>query len=78
MVKCRCSARLLELAACKLRGEAATDWLAEGRIAAFRRGIQTELRPVLRPDAFATFDFDLALATMTAIAEALKPRLGEV
>lgn len=68
----------LDLAARKVAGEPPTDWLAEDRIASLRKGLQTELRPVLRPDAFAVFDFDLALATMTAIAEALRTRLGEV
>jgi len=68
----------LDLAARKVAGEPPTDWLSEDRISAFRKGLQTELRPVLRPDAFAAFDFDQALTTMTAIAEALKPRLREV
>ncbi len=65
----------LGLAARKVAGEANTGWLAGGRIAAFRRGLQSELRPVLRPDAFDAFDFDMALATMTEIAEALRPLL---
>jgi len=65
----------LDLTIRKVVGESVTDWLSESRIAAFRRGIQPELRPVLRPDAFAAFNFEQALATMTAIAQALKPRL---
>ena len=65
----------LDLTIRKVAGEAVTDWLSESRIAAFRRGIQPDLRPVLRPDAFAAFNVEHALATMTAIAQALKPRL---
>jgi len=74
----RQSEEFLDLAARKVAGEPPTDWLSEDRIASFRKGLQTELRPVLRPDAFAAFDFDLALATLTAIAEELRPRLREV
>lgn len=54
----------MKLAARKVTAEAATEWLAATRIEAFRRGVETELRPVLRPDAFAAFDFMRALETL--------------
>lgn len=62
----------LKLAARKLAEENQTGWLSKARIEAFRRSIEPELRPVLRPDAFDAFDFNAAIASMTAIAEALK------
>jgi predicted nucleotidyltransferase component of viral defense system len=65
----------LKLAALKLEDETNTGWLSEARIEAFRRSIEPELRPVLRPDAYDAFDFDAALASMVAVAEALKPHL---
>lgn len=66
----------LKLAALKLTEENHDGWLAETRIKAFHRSIEPELRPVLRPDAYDAFDFDAALTSMTAIAEALKPFLS--
>lgn len=66
----------LKLAALKLADETNTGWLSKARIEAFRRSIEPELRPVLRPDAFDSFDFDAALATMVAVAEALNPHLA--
>lgn len=66
----------LKLAAIKLATEPPSDWLAATRIEAFRRGVNSELRPVLRPAAFDTFDLTLALTTMTALANALKPHLS--
>ena len=65
-----------KLAARKVASEAATDWLAATRIEAFRRAVETELRPVLRPDAFAAFDFTSALETMASVANSLKQHCG--
>jgi len=64
----------LNLAALKLANEPDTDWLADARIQAFRRSTETELRPVLRVAAFDAFDLDAALASMVAVANALKVR----
>jgi len=66
----------LKLAALKVANEPDANWLAEARIEAFRRSIEPELRPVLRPDVFDTFDIDAALASMTAVAKALMPHLS--
>ena len=65
----------LRLAARKIATEAPTDWLGAARIEAFRRGLESELRPVLRPDVYQAFDFTTALATMTTLATAMKPYL---
>jgi predicted nucleotidyltransferase component of viral defense system len=65
----------LKLVARKVADELASDWLAPARIEAFRRGLEPELRPVLRPDAFDAFDFAGALVTMTSVANALKTHL---
>lgn len=65
--------KFLKLAALKLADETNTGWLSDARIEAFRRSIEPELRPVLRPDAYDAFDFDAALASMAAIANALRP-----
>jgi predicted nucleotidyltransferase component of viral defense system len=67
----------LKLAALKMANEPPTDWLASSRIKAFRRSIDPELRPVLRPDAYDSFDFEAALASMIAVAEALQTHLPE-
>jgi hypothetical protein len=68
----------LKLAALKVASEPPSDWLAVTRIDAFRKGVESELRPVLRPAAFDTFNLTMALATMTALANALKPHLTSV
>jgi len=63
----------LKLAALKMADEPPTDWLASSRIEAFRRSMDPELRPVLRPDAYDAFDFETALASMVSVAKALRP-----
>ena len=65
----------LRLAARKIATEAPSDWLDAARIDAFRRGLESELRPVLRSDTYEAFDFTNALATMTSLATAMKPYL---
>ena len=65
----------LTLVALKVANEPGADWLSEARILAFRRSIEPELRPVLRVDAFDAFDFEAALASMVAVAEALRLRV---
>lgn len=65
----------LRLAARKIATETPTDWLAAARIEAFRRGLVSELRPVLRPDVYHSLDFTKALATITTLANAMKSHL---
>ncbi len=64
----------LLLAATKVATEKPSDWLAEERLDAFRLALETGLRPVLRPDAFAAFDFHRSVATLGSIATALRER----
>lgn len=61
----------LRLAARKVASEKETDWLAAERITLLRNRIEGELRPVLRPDTFASFDFDRAVTTLGKLAAAL-------
>lgn len=65
-------ADFLRLAARKVASEKGNDWLGTGRLESFRRGIEGELRPVLRPDTFASFDFDRAVTTLGKLAAALR------
>jgi predicted nucleotidyltransferase component of viral defense system len=62
----------LRLAARKVAAEKEMDWLSAGRLETFRRQIEGELRPVLRPDTFAAFDFDRSVATLKNLAAALR------
>lgn len=62
----------LRLAARKVSAEKEMDWLSPGRLETFRRQIEGELRPVLRPDTFAAFDFDRSVATLKNLAAALR------
>lgn len=62
----------LRLAARKVAAEKEMDWLSPGRLETFRRQIEGELRPVLRPDTFAAFDFDRSVATLKNLAAALR------
>lgn len=65
-------ADFLRLAARKVASETEADWLAAQRIALFRSRIEGELRPVLRPDTFASFDFDRAVTTLGKLAAAMR------
>lgn len=65
-------ADFLRLAARKVASEKEADWLAAQRIALFRSRIEGELRPVLRPDTFASFDFDRAVTTLGKLAAAMR------
>jgi hypothetical protein len=65
----------LKLAAAKIATEPPGEWLSDDRIEAFRRGLEPELRPVLRHAAFEAFDFQSALGTLRAVAGALRPLL---
>jgi predicted nucleotidyltransferase component of viral defense system len=65
-------AEFLRLAARKVAMEKDMDWLSVERIETFRRLIEGELRPVLRPDTFAAFDFDRSVATLENLAAALR------
>lgn len=65
-------ADFLRLAARKVASEKEADWLAAPRIALFRSRIEGELRPVLRPDTFASFDFDRAVTTLEKLAAAMR------
>lgn len=65
-------ADFLRLAARKVASEKEADWLAAQRIAFFRSRIEGELRPVLRPDTFASFDFDRAVTTLGKLAAAMR------
>ncbi len=62
----------LRLAARKVAAEKAMDWLAEDRLEIFRRQIEGELRPVLRPETFASFDVDRAFALLRRLAAAVR------
>ena len=64
-------AEFLRLAARKVAMEKDMDWLSAERIETFRRQIEGELRPVLRPDTFAAFDFARSIATLKKLAAAL-------
>jgi len=64
-------AEFLRLAARKVAMEKDMDWLSAERIETFRRQIEGELRPVLRPDTFAAFDFARSIATLKNLAAAL-------
>lgn len=65
-------ADFLFLAARKVDSEKKTDWLAAERIDTFRRGVEGELRPVLRADTFAAFDFDRSIKLLHLLASALR------
>jgi len=67
-------AEFLRLAARKVAAEKERDWLSAERIENFRRQIEGELRPVLRPETFAAFDFDRSVATLRSVAECLRRR----
>ncbi len=62
----------LRLAARKVAAEKAMDWLAEHRLEIFRRQIEGELRPVLRPETFLSFDVDRAVALLRTLAAAVR------
>lgn len=65
-------ADFLRLAARKVATERQIEWFSSERIETFRRGIEGELRPVLRPDTFASFNFDRAVTTLEKLAAALQ------
>ncbi|MBU3665990.1 MAG: nucleotidyl transferase AbiEii/AbiGii toxin family protein [Chthoniobacterales bacterium] len=65
-------AEFLRLAARKVAMEKDMDWLAAERLETFQRLIEGELRPVLRPDTFAAFDFTRSVATLENLAAALR------
>ena len=65
-------ADFLRLAARKVATERQIEWFSSERIETFRRGIEGELRPVLRPDTFASFNFARAVTTLEKLAAALQ------
>lgn len=65
-------ADFLRLAARKVATERQIEWFSSERIETFRRGIEGELRPVLRPDTFASFNFARAVTTLQKLAAALQ------
>lgn len=65
----------LKLAARKVAGEPDGDWVAEERIEAFRRSLESELRPVLRAETFEGFNFLRAANTLKNVAAAVKKHL---
>lgn len=65
----------LELAAKKLATEKRIDWLPQSRVDQFQRGLETELRPVLKPETYRNFNFKRAVETLQNIAESIAQRL---
>jgi predicted nucleotidyltransferase component of viral defense system len=65
----------LELAAEKVAMESNIDWLADERMDRFRQALETELRPVLRAEAYDAFDLERALKTLRQIAQSLRETL---
>ena len=65
----------LELAAKKLAAEKRIDWLPQSRLDQFQKGLETELRPVLKPETYRNFNFKRAVETLQNIAESIAQRL---
>jgi predicted nucleotidyltransferase component of viral defense system len=66
----------LELAADKVAMESDFDWLADERIDRFQQTLETELRPVLRAEAYEAFDLKRALKTLHQIAHSVREKLA--